>query len=449
MNTRRKPNMTPCQTPMAELPMPQRLDTFEEVSLGYTPEQAMAEAERCLNCPDRYCSAHCPAHSYIPEFIAEVRAGRFENAWELLRRTNPMMEISGRVCPCELQCQSHCTRGIKGEPVAIGRLERFVGDWHRLHHGQHAAPASQCRGKTAAVVGGGPAGLTCALSLAVAGYEVTVYEKTGQLGGIPAWGIPSFVLPGALMEHQIQQLKDLGVRFRMGTALGVDVTAEQLRGEYDAVFVATGAERAVVPAAGGLELAGVVQARDYLTEPGRYAGRTVLVFGGGNTAIDVARTALRQGADTVRLVYRRMQSDMPCTREEWSIARTEGVELVPLTAPARMVGQDGRLTGVECDRMELAPPDYPGGRNNVRPSGQQVTLACDLAVLALGFETIAVPGLPCDSAGRIRTDRRHETGVAGIFAGGDAVTGPSTLMRAVAAGKDAAAEIFARLSDGF
>ena len=449
MNTRRKPNMTPCQTPMAELPMPQRLDTFEEVSLGYTPEQAMAEAERCLNCPDRYCSAHCPAHSYIPEFIAEVRAGRFENAWELLRRTNPMMEISGRVCPCELQCQSHCTRGIKGEPVAIGRLERFVGDWYRLHHGQHAAPASQCRGKTAAVVGGGPAGLTCALSLAVAGFEVTVYEKTGQLGGIPAWGIPSFVLPGALMEHQIQQLKDLGVRFRMGTALGADVTAEQLRGEYDAVFVATGAEHAVVPAAGGLELAGVVQARDYLTEPGRYAGRTVLVFGGGNTAIDVARTALRQGADTVRLVYRRMQSDMPCTREEWSIARTEGVELVPLTAPARMVGQDGRLTGVECDRMELAPPDYPGGRNNVRPSGQQVTLACDLAVLALGFENIAVPGLPCDSAGRIRTDRRHETGVAGIFAGGDAVTGPSTLMRAVAAGKDAAAEIFARLSDGF
>lgn len=448
MSTRRTPNMAPCQTPMAEQPMPERLSNFDEVGLGYTPEQAMAEAERCLNCPDRYCSVHCPAHSYIPEFIAEVRAGRFESAWELLRRTNPMMEISGRVCPCEQQCESHCTRGIKSEPVAIGRLERFVGDWHRAN-GRHDSPKPQLKEKTVAVVGGGPAGLTCALSLAVAGFGVTIYERSQHLGGIPAWGIPSFVLPGKLMDHQIQQLQELGVQIRTGTALGTDVTVEQLRTDYDAVFVATGAERPVIPAVEGLDLPGVVQARDHLTQPSRYTGKNVLVFGGGNTAIDVARTALRQGADTVRIAYRRTQADMPCTREEWDIAQTEGVELVPLVSPARMVGAEGRLAGVECDQMELAPPDYPGGRNNTRPSGQRVTLECDLAVLALGFENIAVPGLPCDSAGRICVGREYDTPVDGVYAGGDAVTGPATLMKAVAAGKDAAAAIFARLADPF
>ena len=448
MTQKRKPNMSPCQTPMAEQPMPERLSNFDEVALGYTPEQAMAEAERCLNCPDRYCSAQCPAHSYIPEFIAEVRAGRFEAAWELLRRTNPMMEISGRVCPCERQCQSRCTRGIKSEPVAIGRLERFVGDWYRAHHGL-LRTAPQSKGKAVAVVGGGPAGLTCALSLAVAGFDVTIYEKTQRLGGIPAWGIPSFVLPGSLIEHQIDQLRDLAVDVHLETALGTDITLEQLRSSYDAVFVATGAERPVVPAAKGLDLPGVVQAREYLTEPGHYAGKNVLVFGGGNTAIDVARTALRQGAASVRLAYRRTHAEMPCTREEWNIARTEGVELVPLVSPVQMIADAGRLAGVECDRMELAPPDYPGGRNNVRPSGQRVTLDCDLAVLALGFENIPAPGLPCDSSGRITVDRALSTQIDGVYAGGDAVTGPATLMKAVAAGKDAAAAIFARLADSF
>ncbi len=448
MNGRRKPNMAPCQTPMAEQPMPERLFNFDEVALGYTPEQAMAEAERCLNCPDRYCSAHCPAHSYIPEFIAEVRAGRFEAAWELLRRTNPMMEISGRVCPCERQCESRCTRGIKSEPVAIGRLERFVGDWHRTHSASNP-PMPQSKGKRIAVVGAGPAGLTCALSLAVAGFDVTIYEKSQRLGGIPIWGIPAFVLPGNLMEYQIRQLRELGVPFHTGAALGSDFTVEQLRAAYDAVFVATGAERPVSPAAEGLDLPGVVQAKDYLTESGRYPGKTVLVFGGGNTAIDVARTALRQGADSVRLAYRRTQADMPCTQEEWRIAQTEGVELIPLVAPDRMIATSGRLAGVECSQMELAPPDYPGGRNNVRPSGQHIVLECDLAVLALGFENIPVPSLPCDNAGRIMVGRDLATNVDGVYAGGDAVTGPATLMKAVAAGKDAAAAIFARLAETF
>lgn len=446
MNTRRKPNMTLHKIPMEERPMPKRLDSFDEVALGYTPEQAMAEAERCLNCPDRYCSAHCPAHSYIPEFIAEVRAGRFESAWELLRRTNPMAEISSRVCPYECQCESRCTRGIKGEPVAIGRLERFVADWNRSHR-PPAAVCAQPNGKTVAVVGAGPAGLTCALSLAVAGFQVTIYEKSQQLGGVPAWGIPSFVLPKHLMGHQINQLRALGVTFHTGVSLGTDITVEQLRANCDAVFVATGAGRPVALNNEGADLPGVVQAKDYLTDSGRYPGRSVLVFGGGNTAIDAARTALRQGAASVRLVYRRTEADMPATREELDIARTEGVELTELAAPMRFLSDRGTLCSVECERMVPTAPDYPGGRNNAASSGEHVKLDCDLAVLALGFENETIPGLPADEKGRIQVDRSYATSIDGVYAGGDAVTGAATLMKAVAAGKDAAAAIFTQLAN--
>ena len=443
---RRRPNMTPFKTPMAEQPMPERLKNFDEVALGYTPEEAMAEAERCLNCPDRYCSVHCPAHSYIPEFIAEVRAGRFESAWSILARTNPMMELAGRVCPYECQCESHCTRGIKSEPVAIGRLERFVADWHRKN-GTPRSSDPQPNGKTVAVVGAGPAGLTCALSLAVAGFDVTIYEKTARPGGVPSWGIPSFVLPRNLMSHQITQLIELGVEFRTNAELGKDVTLDQLKADYDAVFIATGAERPVSLNIEGSNLPGVIQAKDYLTSPDQYIGKTILVIGGGNTAIDVARTALRQGADSVHLLYRRTEADMPATREELALAKAEGANLVPMRSPVRFLATEGRLSAVECACMELAAPDYPGGRNNTIPSGETVTLDCDLAVLALGFENEAVPGLPCDSRGRIRVDRSYATEVDGVYAGGDAVSGAATLMKAVAAGKDAAAAIFTRLSD--
>ena len=443
---RRKPNMAPHKTPMAEQPMPERLSNFNEVALGYTPEEAMAEAERCLNCPDRYCSVHCPAHSYIPEFIADVRAGRFESAWNILSRTNPMMELAGRVCPYEYQCESHCTRGIKSEPVAIGRLERFVADWHRKNGTPHPVEP-QPNGKTVAIVGAGPAGLTCALSLAIAGFSVTVFEKTNRPGGVPSWGIPSFVLPRNLMTHQITQLIELGVQFCTNTELGKDVTLDQIRTDYDAVFIATGAERPVSLAAECANLPGVVQAKDYLTSPNQYIGRTVLVIGGGNTAIDVARTALRQGADCVRLVYRRTESDMPATREEIELARAEGVSIVSMLSPVRFLASEGRLAAVECNCMKLTAPDYPGGRNNTTPSGETVTLDCDLVVLALGFENESLPDLPTDSKGRIRVDRAHATEIAGVYAGGDAVTGASTLMKAVAAGKDAAASIFEYLAE--
>lgn len=440
----RRPNMTPHKTPMATQPMPQRLDNFQEVALGYTLEQAQAEAERCLNCPDRYCSMHCPAHNYIPEFIAAIRSGDLEEAWQQLSRTNPMMEISGRVCPCQQQCESHCTRGIKSEPVAIGRLERFVADWHRRHVQEQDVPP-QPNGRSVAIVGGGPAGLTCAFSLARSGYQVTIYEKEPVLGGVPVWGIPSFVLPENLMQLQIDQLRQLGVTFRTNTALGRDVTLEELRNRNDAVFVATGAQKPVDMDLPGGSLAGVVQAKEYLSSPQAFSARRVLIFGGGNTAIDVARTALRDGAQAT-LVYRRTEADMPATRDELTIAREEGVELVELTAPLAFEGSDGTLTGVRCAKMKLTAPDYPGGRNNVAPSGEELVLPCDLAVLALGFGPEPLPGLPADVRGRIPVDKQYATSLDCVYAGGDAVTGAATLMKAVAAGKDAAAAIFARFS---
>lgn len=293
---RRKPNMILTKTPMPEQSIEQRLTNFDEVELGYTPEQAMQEAERCLNCPDRYCAAHCPAHNYIPEFIAEIRARRFDRAWELLACTNPMMEISGRVCPYECQCESHCTRGIKGEPVAIGKLERFVADWHRAN----IAPVQRevaANGLKAAVVGGGPAGLTCALSLAESGFTVTVYEKEDHTGGVPSWGIPPFVLPRQLLARLSKQLEQQpNAAIRLNTALERDITLDELVHANDAVFLATGAERPVELNLPGRELTQVVQARDYLTHPETYSGKRVLVIGGGNTAIDAARTAVRENA---------------------------------------------------------------------------------------------------------------------------------------------------------
>ncbi len=442
----RKPNMTPCKTPVSVQPLPERLQNFEEVSQGYTLEEAQAEASRCMNCPDRYCAAHCPAHSYIPEFIACVREGNLLEAWNLLARTNPMMEIAGRVCPYENQCESHCTRGIRSEPVAIGRLERFVADWYRrnVSHEEHPPEPN---GHSVAIVGAGPAGLTCAISLAISGFRVVVYEKEEVTGGVASWGIPTFVLPPFCLERQMETLRQLQVEFRMNTEVGVDVTLEELKAEYDAVFLSTGAQEPVELSVEGCQAEGVVQAKNYLSAPADFTGQRVVILGGGNTAIDAARTALRRNAQTVQLVYRRTQADMPATREELDIALEEGVQLVPLTSPVRFVTRDGKLTGVECDRMELTAPDYPGGRNNVAPSGQRIVLEADLAVLALGFKPIPVDGFPVDGSGRIPVDRSYETSMEGVYAGGDAVTGPATLMKAVAAGKNAAAVIFTRLCD--
>ena len=437
----RRPNMAHDKTPSAQLPVWERIRSFDEVDLGYTAEEAMQEAERCLNCPDRWCAQHCPAHNYIPEFIAKVREGDFQAAWELLSLTNPLMEISGRVCPFEQQCESHCTRGIRCEPVAIGKLERFVADWHRKNTGDRAV-SPESNGKRVAVVGAGPAGLTCALSLANAGFAVTVYEKSDTLGGVPIWGIPGFVLPEGMMGRLFDQLRELGTKLVLNTELGRDITVEQLRAENDAVFIATGAERPTELNVPGGSLA--IQAKDYLPDKSAATAGRVLVFGGGNTAIDAARTAIRRGAASVSVVYRRTEDEMPATAGEIELAKAEGVRFVELTSPAAFEESEGQIS-VLCDVMELTAPDYPGGRKNTAPSGERRRLACETAILALGFENIPVDGLEADARGRVKVGKDFSTSLDGVYAGGDAVTGAATLMKAAAAGKDAAAAIFARL----
>lgn len=443
MNIRR-PNMTPQKTPMAVQPLDERLNNVLEVELGYTKEQAIAEAERCMNCPERYCAESCPAHTAIPEYIAEIRSANFEGAYEIIASTNPFACIGSRVCPYERQCESNCTRGIKSEPVAIGWLERFVCDLFRTESNAKSYCTEKVQG-TVAIVGSGPAGLACALFLAKAGVQVTVYEKSEQIGGVLAWGIPSFILPKHILENLIGELRTLGVEFRTGIALGQDISLDALKSQYDAVFLAVGAEKPVTLS----ECAGagnrVIQAVEYLAAKEKPLARIVTVFGGGSTAIDVARTALRNGAERALLVYRRTESEMPVTQNELAAAKDEGVEILCLASPAEFITDTGCLKSVHCAKMNLAMPDYPGGRRNVVPSGEYISLESDLAVLALGFENLPIADVAQDKNYRIIVDKQYKTSVDGVYAGGDAVTGPATVMKAVAAGKDAAQSILAQL----
>ncbi|MGI5935690.1 MAG: NAD(P)-dependent oxidoreductase [Oscillospiraceae bacterium] len=443
----RKPDMTPTKTPMALLPVEKRFASNDEVKLGYTKEQAIAEAQRCMNCPERYCEEHCPAHTAISDFIDQIRKGDFERAWDIIAATNPMAGITSRVCPCEQQCESHCTRGIKSEPVAIGSLERFVCDWHGSKDNNGQSAALPPVGKKVAVIGSGPAGLACAITLARAEVNVTVYEKDDRIGGVLAWGIPSFVLPEHHLENLINELKSWRVEFKNNTELDKDFTLDDVRSQYDAVFLGVGAGKVTgipFPVDGKVE--GVMQADDYLAALEKPQADTVTVFGGGGTAIDAARVALRSGAKRVQLVYRRTEVEIPATRDEIALAKEEGVEFVTLTSPKRIVAEAGRITGVECDCMGLSSPEYPGGRRTVVPSGKTVVLKSDLALFALGFEIEPVDGVASDSLNRITVDDQYRTSIDGVYAGGDVVTGPSTVVKAVAAGRDAARAILERFS---
>lgn len=442
--TIRRPNMVPNKTSMAVQPIEARTKNELEVELGYTKEEAMSEAERCLDCPEKYCLEHCPVHTAIPDFIREIREGNFEKAYDIIEESNPLADIASRVCPCSLQCESHCTRGIKSEPVAIGRLERFVRDVNtdRLSNRKlHITP----KDLMVAVVGAGPAGLTCALNLAKESVKVTVFEKSDRLGGAMGWGIPSFVLPKSLPERLIARLEDYGVVFVTGVQLGRDKSLSELQEQYDAVFIATGA--GIPVNAGHGQIDGLMQAADYLAAEQKPKLNKVMVFGGGSTAIDAARAALRTGAGQVRLVYRRTETEMPATKDEIELAKEEGVEFFPLTAPVEFIANDGKLTAVKCEKMELAAPDYPGGRKNSAPTGNYTVYDTDLAVLALGFNNEPVSGLKMDSRNRIIVDKSGLTSERLIYAGGDAVNGPSTLMKASAAGWDAAKAILSRLAN--
>ena len=435
------PNLSMEKTPMPTQEAARRVENYDEVALGYTSDMAAEESARCLKCPGRYCSVSCPAHVPTTEFIAKVRAGDYQGAYELISAANALPAITGRVCAQEKQCERDCTRGIRGESVSIGALEAFVADWH-AEHGK-SLPCAAPNGIPVAVAGSGPAGLSCADDLSRAGFDVTLFEARDFMGGIPVYGIPGFVLPNKLVERKIAALKAQGVKTRTGVKVGADISVEALCEKFKAVFVATGAGKSVMPGVEGENLSGVYTASDYLIAANvahkPIGGKNVLVLGGGNTAVDAARCAVRSGAQSVTIVYRRSRAEMPARREEVKRAEEEGVKFLFMAAPAAFHEADGKLASLECYKTELTAPDYPGGRSGIAVTDETFALKADVAVLALGFTAEPIPGLAANDKGCIVVDKETlATSQSGAYAGGDAVTGANTLVHAMAAGKKAA-----------
>lgn len=459
------PNMSMTKVPAAEQAPLVRNKNFDEVALGYTAEQAMEEAARCLNCKNRPCVAGCPVNIRIPDFIAKVVEGDFKAAYEIISDTNALPCVSGRVCPQETQCEQLCVRGVKGEPVSIGRLERFVADWY-LKNVNAMPEKPETNGKKVAVIGSGPAGLTCASDLAKKGYQVTVYEAFHTAGGVLVYGIPEFRLPKAIVQSEVDKLKALGVDIQLDTVVGRTITIDELLEEgYEAVFVGSGAGLPMFMGIPGESLAGVYSANEYLSRVNLMKAyldgydtplkqsRTVAVVGGGNVAMDAARCAKRMGCDKVYLIYRRSEAEMPARREEVHHAKEEEIEFHLLTNPVKIVGDDkGKVTQIECVKMELGEPDESGRRRPVVKEGSNFLLDVDTVIMALGTSPnplirSTTPGLKVNRKGCLLVDEDTlKTSRDGIYAGGDAVTGAATVILAMGTGKKAAAAIDGYLS---
>ncbi|MBR5261972.1 MAG: NADPH-dependent glutamate synthase [Oscillospiraceae bacterium] len=441
-----------------------RAANFLEVSTGYTAEMAISEAMRCLKCRDKPCTRGCPVNVRIPEFIAKVAAGEFEEAYKIITCTNALPAVCGRVCPQESQCESKCVRGEKGQPVAIGRLERFVADYH-AKYGTDAALDVAPNGKKVAVVGAGPAGLACAGDLANKGYDVTVYESLHKPGGVLIYGIPEFRLPKTIVEKEVSSLKAKGVKFINNVVIGRSITIDELKKEegFDAVFVGTGAGLPRFMGIPGENYLEVCSANEYLTRINLMKAylddydtpvilpKKVAVVGAGNVAMDAARCARRMGAE-VTIVYRRSEAEIPARAEEIHHAKEEGIVFKLLTNPVQILGNaEGHVTGMECISMELTEPDASGRRGVKAIEGSNFVLDVDGVIMALGtmlnrliLET--TDGLEANSRGGIGTDEKAATNVHGVYAGGDAVTGAATVIKAMGAGKTAAAGIDELLS---
>lgn len=460
------PNMNPKKMPMPEQPADVRNKNFEEVTLGYTPEMAIEEAQRCLNCKNKPCIAGCPVQVKIPEFIALVAEGRFLEAAAKIKETSALPAVCGRVCPQESQCECKCVRGIKGEPVAIGRLERFAADYAR-EHGEEKAQKPEPNGHKCAIVGAGPAGLTCAGDLARMGYAVTVFEALHTAGGVLMYGIPEFRLPKAIVQKEIDTLKDLGVEFVLDFVVGRSETIDELFADgYEAIFVGSGAGLPTFIGVPGENANGVYSANEYLTRinlmkayqegsptPIQHAHK-VAVVGGGNVAMDAARCAKRMGAEEVYIVYRRSEKELPARLEEIEHAKEEGVVFKFLTAPLEVLSDENySVTGMKCQQMELGEPDESGRRRPVPVEGSEFTLDLDCVIAAIGTSPnplirTTTPGLDTNRKGCIVADDEHGiTSKDGVFAGGDAVTGAATVILAMGAGKRAAAAMDAYIKN--
>jgi glutamate synthase (NADPH/NADH) small chain len=451
------------KTPMPCADPVERRHTFDEVAVGYTEQMAIAEASRCIVCKNTPCIAGCPVEINIPAFVEQMSRGDFQGAYTTLSDKNILPAICGRVCPQEDQCEKLCTLGVRFEPVAIGRLERFIADWAAASgvsvDGRPVAPTHH----RVAVVGSGPAGLTVAADLARMGHHVTIFEALHKLGGVLMYGIPEFRLPKAIVEREIRQLEALGVEIKVNHVIGRTFTVDELFTDlaYEAVFIATGAGLPHFPRIPGLNLIGVYSANEYLTRSNlmkayRFPecdtpivrGRRVAVVGGGNTAMDSVRTALRLGAEHAYLVYRRTEHEMPARAEEIEHAREEGVEMIFLAAPTAILGDErSRARAMTCIRMELGEPDESGRRSPIPIAGSEFDLEIDVIVFAVGqganpLIRSTTPDLPVNKWGYITADpTTGATNKAGVFAGGDIVTGGATVISAMGAGRRAARAI--------
>ena len=453
-----KPNMSLKKNPMPSQEPQVRAHNFNEVATGYTEETALDEALRCLSCKNMPCVSGCPVNIHIPEFIAKIKEGDFEGAYRVISKTSSLPAVCGRVCPQETQCESKCVRGIKGEPVGIGRLERFVADWHNAHSGEvpETAPSN---GHRVAVVGSGPSGLTCAGDLAKKGYKVTVFEALHTAGGVLVYGIPEFRLPKAIVQKEVDTLSAMGVDVETNIVIGKTLTIDELfEMGNEAVFIGSGAGLPRFMGIPGESLKGVYSANEFLTRTNLmkaydthydtpiYVGQRVVVVGGGNVAMDAVRTAKRLGAEAT-IVYRRSEKELPARVEEVHHAKEEGIEFRMLTNPTSIIGDEkGWVVGISCVEMELGEPDESGRRSPIEKAGSDFEIPCDVVIMALGTSPnpllkMTTEGLETNRKGCLVADEKGATTREGIFAGGDAVTGAATVILAMGAGRKAAKSI--------
>lgn len=453
------PNMDPKKTPMPVQDPNVRRSNFEEVAMGYSEEDAIYEAQRCLHCKHQPCVSGCPVNIHIPDFIEKVKDGDFEGAYQVISLTSSLPAVCGRVCPQENQCEKHCVRGIKHEAVGIGRLERFVADYHR-EHTQEKPVKPQSNGHKVAIVGAGPSGLTCAGDLAKKGYEVTIFEALHEAGGVLMYGIPEFRLPKDIVRKEIENLKALGVNIVTNFVVGRSDTIDALMEEdgFEAVFVGSGAGLPRFMNLEGENLKGVFSANEFLTRINLmkaykedsntpiYHPKKCVVVGGGNVAMDAARCARRLGAE-VHIVYRRSMEELPARKEEVEHAQEEGIIFDLLNNPVKVIGDDqGWVSHVECIKMELGEPDASGRRRPIPVEGSEFQIEADCMIMAIGTSPnplirSTTPGLEVNRRGCLVVDENEMTTKDGVYAGGDAVTGAATVISAMGAGKKAASSI--------
>lgn len=462
----------------------ERSKTFEEVALGYDEEQAAEEARRCLGCKNPACVEGCPVHVDIPHFIAAVKRSEFDKAYSLITADNALPAVTGRVCPQEKQCECRCVRGVKGEPVSIGLLERFVADYHagklagggseekkcaynainEQNQGENRAQSAEKKNMKVAVIGSGPSGLAAAGELCSRGYEVTVFEALHKAGGVLAYGIPEFRLPKKVVNGEVERLKEKGVKFVLNAVAGKSFTLNDLKNDgYKAIFLGTGAGLPSFMNIEGEDLAGVFAANEFLTrinlmeafKPGSSTpvvkGGKAIIVGGGNVAMDAARSALRLGSD-VTLVYRRTEKELPARRAEYEHAVEEGVKFAFLTNPIAFLGENGRVTAVKLQKMKLSEPDASGRARPIPEEGADFILPCDYAVMAIGTSPNpliknATPELEVGARGTVTVNEESATSIPFVYAGGDAVSGAATVILAMGAGKKAAKAIDEKLSE--